>query len=79
MLGYAGGRFSFVSRVRENISLCIDNTIKLCCTSVLQRLIVKGSLVKSIVGSPQLLDLQYVCASSLWLPVHYLLSFEAYK
>ena len=69
MLGYTGGRFSFVSGVRENISLCIDNTTKLCCTSVLRRLIAEGLLVKSIVGSPQLLDLQYMCASSVWLPI----------
>lgn len=64
---------------RENISLHIDNTTKLCCTSVLWRLIVNGSLVKSIAGSSQQLDLQAAYASFLWLPIDYLLSFEAQK
>lgn len=64
---------------RENISLYIDNTTKLCCTSVLGRLIVNGSLVKSIAGSSQQLDLQAAYASFPWLPIDYLLSFEAQK
>lgn len=51
---------------RENTSLYTDNNTKPCCMSVLLRLIVNGSLVKPIVGSPrQLRFAVHVCIISL--------------